>query len=150
MLVDTTYILPLARVQVDTDLLFAIAENKTKVKMDELAISLISIFELQAKCIKLGIPAKFVNESIQAIVNNFEIKTFSDPDIVEFSTEIMKETLMGDYIDCLIVATAAACEEKLLTEDSKIWKYAKAIRRNYGVELIRYRDVLTSVSKESV
>ncbi len=140
MILDTTYILPLARIGVDTDLLLAIAEERTNLKLDEITLSLISVFELQAKVTKLGIPARFVNESIRTMADNLTLTPFSDPKVVELSIEL--RSTMSDYIDCIIVATAAALREDLVTEDSRIWSRRKSIQQKYGVSIFRYRDVL--------
>ena len=58
MIIDTTYLLPLIGVDVRTDLLRAIAEGRTRrrIHFGELRVSLISIFELQAKALKLDVP----------------------------------------------------------------------------------------------
>jgi predicted nucleic acid-binding protein len=140
LILDTTYILPLARIGVDTDLLLAIAEERTNLKLDEITLSLISVFELQAKATKLGIPARFVNESIRTMADNLTLTPFSDPKVVELSIEL--RSTMSDYIDCIIVATAAALREDLVTEDSRIWSRRKSIQQKYGVSIFRYRDVL--------
>ncbi len=141
-MLDTTYVLPLARIGVDTDLLMAVVENKTSVKLSELTISLISLFELQAKAAKLRIPAKFVNESIRSIVDNFTVRPFSDPRVMNLSFELRRQ--IADYIDCIIIATAAAQREALVTEDSRIWKNRESIHEKYGVQVLRYQDVLTA------
>jgi predicted nucleic acid-binding protein len=140
LILDTTYILPLARIGVDTDLLLAIAEERTNLKLDEITLSLISVFELQTKAAKLGIPARFVNESIRTMADNLTLTPFSDPKVVELSIEL--RSTMSDYIDCIIVATAAALREDLVTEDSRIWSRRKSIQQKYGVSIFRYRDVL--------
>ena len=62
MILDTTYLLPLALIQIDTDLLRAIADEKANLKLEETTVNMISIFELQAKPAKLMVPAKFVVE----------------------------------------------------------------------------------------
>ena len=61
MIIDTTYLLPLARIGVEADLLLAIAEKKTRLNMGDLHVSLISLFELQAEAAKLRIPFGAVN-----------------------------------------------------------------------------------------
>ena len=57
MIIDMMYLLPLSGIAIPCDLLKAIAERRTKVKIDfsDLKLSLISIFELQAKASKLSI-----------------------------------------------------------------------------------------------
>ena len=67
MIVDTTYLLPLARIGVDTDLLKAIAEGKTELKLEDLTVNLISTLELQAKAVKMNIPAEYATEAVKTI-----------------------------------------------------------------------------------
>ncbi len=140
MILDTTYILPLARIGIDTDVLLAIAEKRTSLKLDEISVSLISIFELQAKAAKLRVPAEAVSRSIKTILDNFEVYSFSDPKVVELSFELRAQ--INDYVDCVIVATAAARQESLMSEDSRIWRVRKPLREKYGLNVSRYRDVL--------
>jgi len=54
MIIDTTYILPLAGIGVKAYLLRAAAEGSARVSLNELKLSMISLFELQAKAAKLG------------------------------------------------------------------------------------------------
>jgi len=140
LILDTTYILPLARIGVDTDVLLAIAEKRAPLKLDEMSVSLISIFELQAKAAKLRIPAEVVSQSIQTILDSFEVYSFSDPKVIELSFALRRQ--MNDYVDCVIVATAVAQRESLMSEDSRIWKERKSLLTKYGLNVSRYRDVL--------
>ncbi|MEM3516836.1 MAG: hypothetical protein QW647_03495, partial [Candidatus Bathyarchaeia archaeon] len=69
MILDATYLLPLARIAIDLDLLDAIAKGKTSLKLEEITVSLISIFELQMKAAKLMVPTEFVVKATNAIFN---------------------------------------------------------------------------------
>jgi predicted nucleic acid-binding protein len=140
LIIDTTYLLPLAKVGIDTDLLLAIAEKKTKLRLDEIGVSLISLFELQAKAAKLRVPADVVNNSTKAILETFTVIPFSDSNVVELSFRLREG--MTDYIDCVIVGTAAAHREDLVTEDSKIWRARKSLRDEYGINVRRYKDII--------
>jgi PIN domain nuclease of toxin-antitoxin system len=140
LILDATYILPLAKIGVDTDVLLAIAEKRISLKLDEVAVSLISIFELQAKAAKLRIPADVVSRSIHAILESFEVYSFSDPKVIELSFALRRQ--LNDYIDCVIVATAVARQESLMSEDSRIWRERKSLSEKYGLNVSRYRDVL--------
>ncbi|MBS7612029.1 PIN domain-containing protein [Candidatus Bathyarchaeota archaeon] len=140
MILDTTYLLPLTRIDIDTDLLQAIAKGKTNVKLEEICINLISIFELQAKAAKLGIPAKFMVKAVEAILKAFRVESFYNPEIVEVSYELRK--LIPDYIDCVIVATAAVLKEDLVTEDSLILAKKDAITEKYGVKVLSFKDIV--------
>jgi PIN domain nuclease of toxin-antitoxin system len=140
LILDTTYLLPLARIAIDTDLLAAIAKGKADLKLEEVAVSLISIFELQAKAAKLMMPAKFTVEAIEAILTAFRVNPFYQPNIIEVSYELRK--LIPDYIDCVIVATAAVLKEDLATEDSLILANMEVIRKEYGIEVLSFRDIV--------
>ncbi len=70
---DTSYILPLAKIGIDTDVLLAMAEKRSTLRFDKVTVSLISLFELQAKAAKLRVPAQAVNDSVEAILDNFEV-----------------------------------------------------------------------------
>ena len=67
MILDTIYLLPLARIEIDTDLLREMAEGRTKIRFEDITISQISIFELQAKAAELGIPPPYVIEAVQRL-----------------------------------------------------------------------------------
>jgi len=140
LILDTTYLLPLARIAIDTDLLEAIAKGKTYVKLEEVAVSLISIFELQAKAAKLMIPAQSTIKAVEAILVAFRVKSFHNPEIIEVSYELKK--VIPDYIDCVIVATAVVLKEDLATEDSLILTNAEVIRKEYGIEVLSFRDIV--------
>lgn len=140
MIIDTTYLLPLAKVGVDSDLLRAIAERRVNLRFDEIGVSLISIFELQAKAAKLHIPSDVVNSSIKIILGAFAVVPFSDSNVVDLSLRLRER--MTDYIDCVIVGTAAARHEDLVSEDSKIWRARKSLRGDYGIDVYRYGDLI--------
>ncbi|MEM3392437.1 MAG: hypothetical protein QW487_02900 [Candidatus Bathyarchaeia archaeon] len=76
MILDATYLLPLARIAIDLDLLDAIAKGKTSLKLEEITVSLISIFELQMKAAKLMVPTEFVVKATNAIFNAFKVESF--------------------------------------------------------------------------
>jgi len=140
LILDTTYLLPLVRVAIDTDLLEAIVQRKTHLRFEEVAVSLISIFELQAKAAKLMIPAKFAVKAVEAILTTFRVKPFYEPEVIETSYEIRR--LIPDYIDCVIVATAAVLKEDLATEDSLILANAEALRREHGIRVLHFSEIV--------
>ena len=140
MIIDTTYLLPLSHIGIDTDLLKAIDDNKIKLNFDEITISLISIFELQAKAAKLKVPTNFTAEAIDVIGTVFRIKPFYDPEIIKTSYTLLKQ--ISDYIDCIIVATATVLNEDLITEDSKIIANKKFIKDKFGINVMNYKDLL--------
>ncbi|MEM1574539.1 MAG: PIN domain-containing protein [Nitrososphaerota archaeon] len=140
MILDTTYLLPLARIAIDTDLLEAIVKGKTNLKLSEISISLISLFELQAKAAKLMIPAKFIIEAIKAIFTTFRVEPFYKPEIIEVSCKLRRT--IPDYIDCVILATAIVLKEDLITEDSLILANMEIIKSKYNIEVLSFKDVI--------
>ncbi|MEM3676867.1 MAG: PIN domain-containing protein [Candidatus Bathyarchaeia archaeon] len=140
MILDTTYLLPLARIAIDLDLLDAIAKGKTNLKLEDVAVSLISIFELQAKAAKLMVPAEFVVKAVNVMLNAFKVESFYNPEIIKVSYELKK--LIPDYIDCVVVATAITLKESLITEDSLILANAEVIKKEYGVNVLSFKDVV--------
>ncbi|MEM2122285.1 MAG: PIN domain-containing protein [Candidatus Bathyarchaeia archaeon] len=139
MILDTTYLLPLARIAVDVDLLDAIAKGRSSLKLEDITVSLISIFELQAKAAKLMVPAEFAVKAVNAILNAFRVESFYKPEIIRISCELRK--LIPDYIDCVIVATATMLNESLITEDSLILANAEVIKKEYGIKVLSFKNV---------
>jgi PIN domain nuclease of toxin-antitoxin system len=101
---------------------------------------MISIFELQAKAAKLMVPAKFVVETVKAISMGFKMETFTRPEIVENSYELKK--IIPDYIDCVIISTAAVLNEDLITEDSRILSKREYVKEKYGVNISSYKELV--------
>ena len=86
------------------------------------------------------IPAKLTIKAVEAILVAFRVKPFHDPEIIEVSYELKKS--IPDYIDCVIVATAAVLKEDLATEDSLILAEKEAIKREYNIEVLNFRDII--------
>ncbi|MCD6529229.1 PIN domain-containing protein [Candidatus Bathyarchaeota archaeon] len=139
MIIDTTYLLPLARIKIDKDLLRAIADEKVKLSFEDIRINTISMFELQAKAAKLTIPAKFIIEATETILKAFKIEQFYKPEIIEIANEIRKS--IPDYIDCIILATAILTKENLITEDSLILSKRERIQREYGIKILTFSEL---------
>jgi len=137
---DTTYLLPLAQIATDTDLLAAMAKGEANSRLEDVAVSLISIFELQAKAVKLAVPAKTTVKAIDAIVAGFRVIPFDGSDIVETSYRVRK--MIPDYIDCVIVATAIAAKEELVTEDSLVQAKKDAIKEEYKLKVLNFKDMV--------
>ncbi len=140
MIIDTTYLLPLAKIAVDTDLLEAVAKGRASLKFEEIAVSLISIFELQAKAARLSIQAEFVAKAVEAILKSFRVIPFYKTEVIELSYQVRK--LVPDYIDCVIVATAVAIKEDLVTEDSLILAQADKLEKEYGIRLMSFSEIV--------
>lgn len=140
MILDTTYLLPLARINVDTDLLRAIADRKVSWKLEDVTVSMISIFELQAKAAKLMVPTEFVVDAVKAIFGAFNVESFYRPEIIKVAYKVKK--LIPDYVDCVIVATAIVLKEDLATEDSQILSNRGVVKEEYGVSTLSYKELV--------
>ena len=140
MILDTTYLLPLARISIDTDLLKAIADGKVGWKLEEVTVSMISIFELQAKAAKLMVPAEFVVDAIEAIFRAFKVEPFHRPEIIKVAYDV--KNLVSDYVDCVIVATATVLKEILATEDSQILSNRELLEGQYGISVASYKELV--------
>ncbi|HDD36780.1 MAG TPA: type II toxin-antitoxin system VapC family toxin [Archaeoglobus veneficus] len=142
MILDTTYLLPLAGIGVDTDLLKAVFEDKAKLRLEDFSVSLISIFELQAKAAKLKVPVSTVLSAVKTITKVFKVIPFYDVEVIDKSFELRKH--ISDYIDCIIVATAIVLKKDLVTEDTLIHENKKLIKENYGVNIFDYKSLVKS------
>jgi predicted nucleic acid-binding protein len=140
LILDTTYLLPLARINVDTDLLRAIADRKVSWKLEDVTVSMISIFELQAKAAKLMVPTEFVVDAVKAIFGAFDVESFHRPEIIKVAYKVKK--LIPDYVDCVIVATAIVLKEDLATEDSQILSNRGVVEEEYGVSTLSYKELI--------
>jgi predicted nucleic acid-binding protein len=142
MIIDTTYLLPLSRVSVDTDLLESIDAGGIKLAFSDIGVSSISLFELQAKGAKLKVPAKFTIEAIEVILDEFRVEHFYNPKIIEISHILSRQ--LNDYIDCIILGTAIALKEDLVTEDSKLMGIKKQVWEKYRINIFNYTDLKTT------
>ena len=115
------------------------AEGRTKIGFEDITISQISIFELQAKAAGLGIPPPYVIEAVEAIEKAFRIEPFNRPQIIETSFNLRKE--INDYIDCIILATAITLKEDLITEDTLILKRKQNIKKKYNIDILNYKTI---------
>lgn len=138
MILDTTYILPLAQIGVETDLLAAIGKGKVDLRLTDVAFSLISVFELQAKAAKLKVPVKSVTRAVDAIMSAFPTVPFYEPEIVEIAYKLRKT--ISDYVDCVIIATAISSKEDLVTEDSLVTHHKESLSRTYGLRVLSFKD----------
>ncbi|MBS7625878.1 hypothetical protein KEJ51_02390 [Candidatus Bathyarchaeota archaeon] len=140
MILDTTYLLPLAQVDLDTDLLEAMARKEVDLSLEDVTVSLISIFELQAKTAKLNIPAESTVKAVEAIFKAFRVEPFHRFEIIRSSYKLRR--LIPDYIDCVIVATAATLREDLATEDSLILANRETINKEYKIKVRNFKDIV--------
>ena len=141
MILDTTYLLPLAQIAIDADLLAAVAKKKTDLKLEDISISLISVFELQAKAAKLSVPAKSTIRAVDAILSAFRVVPFYEAGVIEAAQKIRKT--ISDYVDCIILATALASKEDVVTEDSLVLEKKKKLLRDYKIKVLSFSDLVS-------
>lgn len=141
MIIDTTYLLPLTGIGIDTDLLNKIDDGKLGINMEELGISLISLFEIQAKSARLNITPDLTEKAIFAINEKFRVQPFYNGDVIKIS--YMLKSMMKDYIDCIILATAIATKEDLVTEDSLLLGMKKLVKEKFGINIFSYADLVS-------
>ena len=125
---------------IETDLLKAIYQGETQLSIDEIGVSMISLFELQAKVAKLKLPARLAIEAIEVINNDLRVEPFYEQTVIELADILSRE--LKDYIDCIILATAIALKEDLVTEDSRITGIKEAVKRKYGINVFSYRTMV--------
>jgi len=140
MILDTTYFLPLIGIDVDENLLLAIDEGRAGIDYSDIELSLITIFELQAKASKLGINSEEVVRGINAILRSFKVIPFYEPEIVKIASQLRK--LLKDYIDCIVVATAIIHGKELVTEDTDILAIKDKLRKEYNLRIYNYRNLM--------
>jgi len=110
------------------------------IQIEDVGISSISLFELQAKAAKLGVPAKYVVDAIETVSSVFRTEQIHNPKIIEIAASLLK--WLGDYVDCLILATAVALKEDLVTEDSEIHNLKEKIKAEYGISVFNCKELL--------
>jgi PIN domain nuclease of toxin-antitoxin system len=141
LILDTTYLLPLAQIAVDRDLLAAIAKGKVDLKLEDVSVSLISVFELQAKGAKLRVPAKSVVRAVDAIMSAFRVVPFYEAAVIEAGQKLRKT--VSDYVDCIILATAVTIKEDLITEDSRILEKRRKLLEEHGLKVLSFQDLIS-------
>lgn len=139
MILDTTYLLPLAQIAIDTDLLAAVAKKRTDVRLEDMSVSLISVFELQVKGAKLKIPAKVVVRAVDAVFSAFRVVPFYEADIIEIAQKIRKS--VPDYVDCIVAATAVSHKAELVTEDSLILEKKAKLLKEHDLRVLSFKDI---------
>ncbi len=139
MIIDTTYLLPLVGISVDKDLFVMLEKSHSTLNFDDTLVSEISIFEIQAKCGELGIAHSIVIDAINEIKSNFDIVPFDENQVVQISFDLRNK--LPDYIDCVIVASAASRNKDLLTEDHRILALKEHIATEYGITVRQLNQI---------
>lgn len=100
---------------------------------------MISLFELQAKASKLGIPPKYVIKALKVIRSYFTVVPFYEIGVVEEAYKL--KGILGDYIDCATAATAIHSKEDLVAEDIEIFSIGDLLRKK-GVSVVGFHDLV--------
>lgn len=125
----------------DTDLLAAVAKKKADLKMEDISLSLISIFELQAKGAKLNVPAKSTVRAVDAMLSAFRVVPFYEREVIEAAQRVRKT--ISDYVDCIILATAIASKDDVVTEDSLVLEKKKKLLKDFNLKVLSSRELMT-------
>ena len=141
MIIDTTYLLPLVGISVDSDLFSAMDNKAVKFNLDNTIISQISLFEIQAISAKLGISRSIVSDALNEIRSNFDIVPFEDRQIIQISFKLRK--MLPNYIDCVILASAISRKTDILTEDSRIISLKDHINSQYGISVNKLNQIIS-------
>ncbi|MCL4350850.1 MAG: PIN domain-containing protein [Candidatus Thermoplasmatota archaeon] len=141
MIIDTTYLLPLVGISVDSDLFSAMDKKAVKFNLDNTIISQISLFEIQAISAKLGISRSIVSDALNEIRSNFDIVPFEDRQIIQISFKLRK--MLPNYIDCVILASAISRKTDILTEDSRIISLKDHINSQYGISVNKLNQIIS-------
>jgi predicted nucleic acid-binding protein len=131
----------LAQIAVDTDLLAAVAKKNTDLKFEDIVVSLISIFELQAKAAKLKVPAKSTIRAVDAILSVFRVIPFYEAGVIKTAQRIRK--IIPDYVDCIILATAVVSKEDLVTEDSIVLEKKEKLLKDHHLKVLNFNDLMS-------
>ena len=123
-LLDTTYLLPAIGVSikgVPVDVL-----GRLIARGDEILVGDVNLFELAAKGARYVFEGELsperVTKGINAIVHDESITRCSSYDTPTLHLAIGLRHLLGDFIGCLVLSSAATRAEVLLTEDDEIHK----------------------------
>lgn len=131
-------LLPYSRIGVAADL-FSMMEEKGML-IEDVGISSVSLFKLQAKAAKLGVPARYVADAIEAINSEFRAEQIHNLKIIETAASLLK--WLNDYVDCLVLATAVVLKEDLVTEDSRLHSLRDRIVKEYGIRVLNCKEFL--------
>jgi len=122
LLLDTTYLLPAIGVAVRN--LPRTVVRDLRGRGHNISICTITIFELAAKGAKFVRDGKLkedgVREGLQAILNDEAISQvqFQEPGVLARAMAIRTE--LKDFIDCLILCSAAITADALVSEDEEL------------------------------
>lgn len=122
LLIDTTYLLPAIGVSIRGFPRTAVQDLQRE--GHTLSICTITIFELAAKGAKFVASRRLkhrrVEDGLRAILHDPRIGQvpYQEPHILSRALAVREE--IGDFIDCLILSSAAAQAEALVTEDEQL------------------------------
>jgi len=134
LLLDTTYLLPAIGISVrgiPANALIRLIEDG-----HEIFLSDISVFELSAKGAKhvaaKGLSAERVTRGIRAVVYDETVTRIPIHESRILLTALRLRSLLGDFIDCLILSSAVHECDAMVTEDSDI----QDLRQNREAEAV--------------
>jgi len=139
LILDTTYLLPLLGIRIREDLFSAIVSGRVQLKLKDIRLSSISLFEIQAKAAKLRLPPGKVVKAINTLKKSFEVISFTRRGVIEVAHEL--RSFINDYVDCVIIATAIDLGDPLVTEDSLIHSAKRDLEDKYKLHIFSYRDL---------
>lgn len=113
--------------------------GRIQLKLKDIRLSSISLFEIQAKAAKLRLPPSKVVRAINTLKKSFEVISFTRRGVIEVAHEL--RSFINDYIDCVIIATAVNLEDSLVTEDSLIHSAKRDLEDKYKLHIFSYRDL---------
>ena len=127
LLLDTTYLLPAIGIAIKG--LPKDAPIKLIQKGYQISISDVSIFELSAKGAKHvaagKLSAERVTKGIRAIIYDETIEMIPIYESTLLLTAFKLRSMLGDFVDCLILSSAINRCDALITEDSDIQNLKK-------------------------
>jgi len=122
LLLDTTYLLPALGITVRS--IPQILLQDLQQRGHEISISAITIFELAAKGAKLvsdgRLSADRVERGLAAILTDDTINQIAFQESEILKRAIVLRSIKVDFIDCLILASAASRTDALVTEDKEL------------------------------
>jgi len=135
------YLPPPLGIRIREDLFSAIVSGCTQLKLKDIRLSSISLFEMQAKAAKLRLPPGKVIKAISTLKKSFEVISFTRRGIIEAAHELRR--FIDDYVDCVIIATAVDLGDSLVAEDSLIHSTKMELEDKYKLHIFSYRDLIS-------
>ena len=78
---------------------------------------------------------------MEVIIHSFLVIPFYESEVLYVSYELMD--LLDDYIEAIIVGTAIAKKDFLVTEDREILASREEIKKKYGIDIYSYPELIS-------